>query len=173
MGVMASQITSPTIVYLTVYSGADQRKHQSSTSLAFVWGIYQWPVNSLHNRPVMRKMFPFDDVIMEMTKKVKICFYSSQNKFSTTRVKCKNMINEKYDTPNQYKSDTLMHFYHQWRLGTQILNDSLWNTSCSIYWCWAVMFWVQGLIERLDCSFRKGLIMVVIWNLTNQNKCGT
>ena len=36
MGAMASQITSLTIVYSTVYSGADQRKHQSSASLAFV-----------------------------------------------------------------------------------------------------------------------------------------
>ena len=35
MGAMASQITSLTIVYSTVYSGADQRKHQSSASLAF------------------------------------------------------------------------------------------------------------------------------------------
>ena len=39
MGAMASQITSLTIVYSTVYSGADQSKHQSSASLAFVWGI--------------------------------------------------------------------------------------------------------------------------------------
>ena len=36
---MASQITSLAIVYLTVYSGADQRKHQCSASLAFVRGI--------------------------------------------------------------------------------------------------------------------------------------
>ena len=43
MGVMASQITSLTIVYSTVYSGADQSKHQSSASLAFVWGIHRWP----------------------------------------------------------------------------------------------------------------------------------
>ena len=35
MGMIASQITSLTIVYSTVYSDADQRKHQSSTSLAF------------------------------------------------------------------------------------------------------------------------------------------
>ena len=49
---------------LTVYSGGDQRKHQSSTSLAFVWGIHWWPVNSPHKWPVTRKMFPFDDVIM-------------------------------------------------------------------------------------------------------------
>ena len=64
MGAMASQITSLTIVYSTIYSGADQRKHQSSTWLAFVRGIHRWPVNSPHKRPVMRKMFPFDDVIM-------------------------------------------------------------------------------------------------------------
>ena len=64
MGTMASQITSLTIVYSTVYSGADQRKHQSSASLAFVRGIHRWPVNSPHKWPVTRKMFPFDDVIM-------------------------------------------------------------------------------------------------------------
>ena len=62
---MASQITSPTIVYSTVYSGADQRKHQSSASLAFVWGVHRWPVNSPCKWPVTRKMFPFDDVILE------------------------------------------------------------------------------------------------------------
>ena len=64
MGSMASQITSLTIVYSAVYSGADQRKHQSSTSLAIVRGIHRGPVNSQHKWPVTRKMFPFDDVIM-------------------------------------------------------------------------------------------------------------
>ena len=67
MSAMASQITSLTIVYWTVYLGVDQRKDQSSASLAFVWGIHRWPVNSPHKRPVTRKMFPFDDVII--TKK--------------------------------------------------------------------------------------------------------
>ena len=65
MGTIASQITSLTIVYLTVYSDTDQRKHQSSASLAFVQGIHRGPVNSPHKWPVTRKMFPFDDVIME------------------------------------------------------------------------------------------------------------
>ena len=64
MGAIASQITSLTIVYSTVYSGADQRKHQSSESMAFVRGIHRGPVNSPHKWPVTRKMFPFDDVIM-------------------------------------------------------------------------------------------------------------
>ena len=64
MGTVASQITSLTIVYTTVYSNADQSKHQSSASLAFVWGIHRGPVNSPHKWPVTRKMLPFDDVIM-------------------------------------------------------------------------------------------------------------
>ena len=64
MSAKASQITSLTIVYSTVYSGADQRKHQSSVALAFVWGIHRGPVNSPHKGPVTRKMFPVDDVIM-------------------------------------------------------------------------------------------------------------
>ena len=68
MNAKASQITSPTIVYSIVHSGADQRKHQSPASLAFVRGIHRWPVNSPvtspRKRPVTRKMFPFDDVIM-------------------------------------------------------------------------------------------------------------
>ena len=64
MGVIASQITSITIVYSTVYSDADQRKHHRSASLSFVWGIHRSPVNSPHKWPVTRKMFPFDDVIM-------------------------------------------------------------------------------------------------------------
>ena len=64
MGAIASQIASLAIVYSIVYPDAYQRKHQSSVSLAFVWGIHRGPVNSPHKWPVTRKMFPFDDVIM-------------------------------------------------------------------------------------------------------------
>ena len=63
MTTMASQITCHMIVYSTVYSGADQRKHQSSASRAFARGIHWGPANSPHKWPVTRKMFPFDDVI--------------------------------------------------------------------------------------------------------------
>ena len=42
MGARASQIASLRIVYLIVYSGADQRKHLSSASLPFVRGIHWW-----------------------------------------------------------------------------------------------------------------------------------
>ena len=65
MGATASQITTVSSVYSTVCSGADKRKHQSSASLATVRGIHPSPVNSPHKRPVTRKLFPFDDVIME------------------------------------------------------------------------------------------------------------
>ena len=51
---MAFQITSLTIMDSTIYSGVDQRKHQSSASLAFVRGIHRWPVNSPHKGPVTR-----------------------------------------------------------------------------------------------------------------------
>ena len=64
MGAKMSQITSLTIDYSTVYSGADQRKHESFASLAFVRGIHRGPVNSPHKGPVTRKVFPFDDVII-------------------------------------------------------------------------------------------------------------
>ena len=64
MSEIASQITSLTIVYSTVHLGADQSKHQSSASLAFVREIHRWPVNFPHKWPVTRKKIPFDDVIM-------------------------------------------------------------------------------------------------------------
>ena len=72
MSAMASQITSFTIDYSTVYSGLDQRKHQSSASPVvtdlFVRGIHRSPVNFPHKRPVTRTMFPCDDVIMRKTR---------------------------------------------------------------------------------------------------------
>ena len=40
LGAVAYQSTSLTIVYSTFYSGADQRKYQSSASLAFVFGEF-------------------------------------------------------------------------------------------------------------------------------------
>ena len=81
MGAMASQITSLTIVYSTVYSGADQSKHQSSASLAFVCGIHRGPVNSLHKWPVTRKCFhlitsscSWDPIMMNIHAQMWICY---------------------------------------------------------------------------------------------------
>ena len=63
MSTMASQMTGVLIVCSTVCSGTDQRKHQSSASLAFVRGIHRWPMNSPHKGSVTQKGLPFDDVI--------------------------------------------------------------------------------------------------------------
>ena len=65
MSTKASRITGVSIVYSTICSGANQRKHQSSASLAFVRGIHRWPMNSPHKGSVTWKMYPFDDVIMQ------------------------------------------------------------------------------------------------------------
>ena len=62
MGGMASQTTILTIVYSTVYSGTDQRKHQRSALLALCAG--NSPVTG-EFRPVTREMFPFYGVIMQ------------------------------------------------------------------------------------------------------------
>ena len=68
MSSMASKITSLSIVYSTIHSGADQSKHQSSASLAFVRGIHRWPVNFPHKGPVTRKMFRYDEVTIDTSK---------------------------------------------------------------------------------------------------------
>ena len=91
MGATASQITSLTIVYSTVYSGADQRKHQRSASLAFVWGIHRGPVNSPHKWPVTRKMFPFDGVIM-LKHKLIFAIDSDFNRFCSEWHRTQNLI---------------------------------------------------------------------------------
>ena len=64
MGAVAPQVTRPTTVYPTAHPVADQRKHQSSASLALARGIHRRSMNHPHKWPATRKMFPFDDVIM-------------------------------------------------------------------------------------------------------------
>ena len=66
MSAKVSQITSLAIVYSAFNPGADQRKHQSSVSLAFVRGIHRWPVKfPAYKGPVTWKMFQFDDVVIK------------------------------------------------------------------------------------------------------------
>ena len=79
MTMLASQITSLTVVYSIVYSGVNQRKHQSSASLAFVREIHRGPLNFPHKWPVTRKMFPFDDVIIIMPLWVECLWYTDLN----------------------------------------------------------------------------------------------
>ena len=72
MGAIASQITSLTIVNSTVI----QRQIKENTKAPRHWPlcgefngdrwIHRGPMNSPHKWPVTRKMFPFDDVIMNL-----------------------------------------------------------------------------------------------------------
>ena len=60
----ASRICAQPFVQANIKENIKAPRHWS---LAFVRGIHQWPMNSLHKRPVTRKMFKFDDVIMTLT----------------------------------------------------------------------------------------------------------
>ena len=107
MTMMASQITSLTIVYSAVYSGADQRKHQSPASLAFMRGIHRWPVNSPRKGTVTRKMFPFDDVIMYISQ--------YQDWAGTGEDKFKSMYLNNFDLVTPNGSIHLgQHWFRQW-----------------------------------------------------------
>ena len=102
MSTMTSQITSFTIDYSTVYSGTDQRKYQSSASLASVRGIQRWPMNSLHKGPVTRKMFPFDDVIMDNRR---LCWHAWKGSDLQDTDCC-------YKSPIWYAQNTQRHTRH-------------------------------------------------------------
>ena len=69
------------------------RKHQSSASLAFVWGIHRWPVNSPHKAPVTQKMFPFDDVIMSNVCHLNaICEFNMECRSVSAQIGPKSLI---------------------------------------------------------------------------------
>ena len=62
------------------------KKTSNSASLAFVRGIHRWPVNYPHKKPVTRKMFQFDEVIMGytlMTRRLLKCRISIWNSSSS------------------------------------------------------------------------------------------
>ena len=83
MRAMTSQITCVSIIYSTIGSGADNRKHQSSASLAFVWGIHRWPVNSPHKWPVTQKCFHLMTSSWTKSKAVPFIYFCSAG-FSCT-----------------------------------------------------------------------------------------
>ena len=59
-----SQITSLSIIYSTVYSGADKKNIKLRVTGFCERNFIRRPVNSPHKEPVTRKIFPFDDIIM-------------------------------------------------------------------------------------------------------------
>ena len=124
MTTMVSQLTSLTVVYSIVYSDADQRKYQSSASLAFVRGIHREPVNCPHKGPVTRKKFPFGDVIMITS------FVLSGNEIRPTWVKinpnlCRHVTSQGHNELNTHR------FY---------LSDSIFHKLCEHYCCALISF---------------------------------
>ena len=111
MTMLASQISSLPVVCSIVYSDVNQRKHQSSASLAFVREIHRGPVNFLHKWPVTRKMFPFDDVIMRWTT----CYTSCPTKLPKLLLFCRIFSN----VISQIKIDALWFEFH-WNLSPQV-----------------------------------------------------
>ena len=80
MTTMASQITSLMVVYSTVYFQTQIKEYIKAPRH---WPLYGVPVNSAHKGPVTRKMFPFDDVIMEFP------FHTSIRQWQAQAVQCK------------------------------------------------------------------------------------
>ena len=66
MSAMASHITDVSIVCSTVCLGAYLKKSKLKIT-GLLRGIHRWPGISLHKGPVKRKMFPFDDVITNIS----------------------------------------------------------------------------------------------------------
>ena len=120
---MASKITGVSIVCTAVWSGADQRKHQSSASLAFVRRIHRWPVNSLHKGSVTRKMFPFDDVIVES---ISMPPETGVPNMSVTSIRLASALME---LPPRWKIKIYLVHESQWRATPRIKRNVYWNHS--------------------------------------------
>ena len=130
MSAMVSQITSLKIVYSTVYSDVNLRKHQSSESLAFVRGIHRRPVNSPHKGPVTRKMYPFDDVIIHKNRPVV--------------VKCDvRLCNIKICSA----ATRLAYFYNDFILNVKPKSRGFETPEVIIFWPWSVVYWYMILID--------------------------
>ena len=72
MSAMASQITSLTIVYSAVNSGADQRKCQRSASPVFVGGIHLWMLTCVILRTITNcNCFPINQALCNLCRVLK------------------------------------------------------------------------------------------------------
>ena len=127
MSLIASQITSLTIVYSTVYSDADQRKHQSSAQLAFV-GTDEFPAQMVCNEENVSIWWSFIIVLLTLIwTTVYIFGLNIQLMFCTfciTETYCPHYIWR--TTPN-----TLCHYLSS-KLSWQLINDSNIILAC---WC--------------------------------------
>ena len=176
MGTMASQIASLTIVYSTVYSGPDQRKHQRSASLALVRGSHRWPGKSLHKGPVTRKMFPFDDVIIFdpcIWERVVLSIPIQQPPTTAlVPVKFPEIQMGKLQVSSKHKETQAMSIYISW--GSILYKIALYWILTSFGWyIWSNVFVFVFVFELmylyLNRSWRKYLYLYLY--LKNPNFC--
>ena len=172
MGPITSQITSLTIVYSTVYSDADQRKHQSSASLAFVWVIHRGSVNSPHKWPVTRKMFPFDDVIMIKPQRREVSTvycqeycHISKRPINSKYVYCGFMgLGESYDkTSDRARSLWCYYFPVDVEICSSIMTE--WNPrECLLR---GPFWWQYGVV--FGCLADPGIVALYRWHIFHAN----
>ena len=91
MNMIASQITSLTVVYSTFYSDANQRKHHCSASLAFVWGSHRdrWiphTKSQLRGKCFHLMTSSWRDVNLGLTKCIAYNLHSHLMKFNTVQI---------------------------------------------------------------------------------------
>ena len=112
LGPIAPQITSLMIVYSTIYSDADQRKHQSSASLAFVWGIHRDPVQMASNAENVSIRWRHHDSLWKGYFHHKLLLFTAP----TACTKCPNFYSRRY-----------------WTIWNKIMNQTAFEF-CNIYW---------------------------------------
>ena len=140
---MASQIIRRTTVYSTIYSGADQIKHQSSATLAFVRGIHRSPVKSPQKGPTTLKMFLFDshheklfESFMQSPSLMRHKFYVPNQQPNATRSFISSLQAEKLilknDNPLIKLIVKLYVDMHYWNTNNWIVRNTLkWVLNCN------------------------------------------
>ena len=147
MGAMASQITSPAIVYSTVYSGADQRKHQSSVSLAFVRGFHRGPVNSPHTRAINAENV---SIWWRHHGKQKVWTIATPNTYNLPITWTYTYI---FDHFNKHIGGNRLHVFPKWVYRT--------NTGIGLSYNWK-----QPLAQAIILN--QCWVIVIMWTLTSQ-----
>ena len=129
MSLMASQITSLTIVYSPVCSGTDQRKHQKLRVTSLCRGIHRGPVNSPHKKASNAEIF--------------FIWWRHHEKFLL--MKCNGLINDNPAVPAWW------HIHHLNHLGT-ILGDysfCIHLLSTILHWAY---YHIDGLVQDVSIS---------------------
>ena len=177
MRAMASQITGVSIVYLTVCSGADQRKHQSSASLAFVRGIHRWLVKFPHKEPITRKQFSFDDVTMVRIRLQMRAEFKRHNcsmlwhqiRLVNVKGRAQTLTHNSITNVNyrmEMKSEIRKRLFGIFTVRRKWLHKHALFCQCKVSQCWMQWILLLELCKRLNIVRKKILrISCPLWNL--------